>query len=477
MRTATDGGSVDSLWELAATDARDAIAVGDITSEALVRATLEHIVATDGSLKAFITVCPEQAVADARAIDERRRAGGLPRLLEGVPFAVKDLTDTAGVRTTFGSTLHADRVPSKDEIWVARLHAAGDILVGKTNTPEFGFGARCSNTLCGPTANPYDLHCSSGASSGGSAAAVAAGLAPLAHGTDFAGSVRTPASFCGVVGFRPTPGLVPILGEPSAWNALITQGMLARNVADAALMRRVTAGGDARDPISQPGDGSWQDEDIGDEIRVARSSDLGVAPVSCAVRDAFDAAARAIAGRLRCTEVASPDCQGAVEAFATLRAAIAYRRYSEVVAAHRDVVSDAPVWDVGQGEGLSAAQVMRAEAVRTHIYANAIEFFTRADVLVTPAAAVAPFSNAESEVLEIDGTPLASPIAFLAITSVISWLGLPCLSIPSGIMVDGMPFGLQLVAPPFHEGWLLAIARLLERDLGFRHRWPKVPDA
>ena len=166
-----------------------------------------------------------------------------------------------------------------------------------------------------------------------------------------------------------------------------------------------------------------------------------------------------------------------MEAFATLRAAIAYRRYSEVVAAHRDVVSDAPVWDVGQGEGLSAAQVMRAEAVRTHIYANAIEFFTRADVLVTPAAAVAPFSNAESEVLEIDGTPLASPIAFLAITSVISWLGLPCLSIPSGIMVDGMPFGLQLVAPPFHEGWLLAIARLLERDLGFRHRWPKVPDA
>ena len=199
-------------------------------------------------------------MADARAIDERRRAGGLPRLLEGVPFAVKDLTDTAGVRTTFGSTLHADRVPSKDEIWVARLHAAGDILVGKTNTPEFGFGARCSNTLCGPTANPYDLHCSSGASSGGSAAAVAAGLAPLAHGTDFAGSVRTPASFCGVVGFRPTPGLVPILGEPSAWNALITQGVLARNVADAALMRRVTAGGDARDPISQPGDGSWEDE-------------------------------------------------------------------------------------------------------------------------------------------------------------------------------------------------------------------------
>jgi amidase len=192
-------------WRLSARAAKAALDSGGLSAVELVESCLGRIGVLDGRIKAFATVCAERALAEARASDLRRREGTRPRPLEGLPFAVKDVTATEGVRTTFGSLAFEDNVPTADELCVARLRAAGAILIGKTNTPEFGFGPRCTNRLCGPTANPFDLRLSSGGSSGGSAAATACGMTPLAHGTDFGGSVRTPASFCGVVAVRPTP--------------------------------------------------------------------------------------------------------------------------------------------------------------------------------------------------------------------------------------------------------------------------------
>jgi amidase len=464
-----------SPWIWSAAETRDRIAAGDISAEELVKASLARIAEQNSALNAFLTICPERALAEARASDARRSEGDPQRVLEGVPFAVKDLTDTAGVRTTSGSTIFADHVPDADELCVARLRAAGAILLGKTNTPEFGFGPRSVNRLCGPTANPYDLTLSAGGSSGGSAAAVAAGLVPIAHGTDFGGSVRTPASFCGVVGLRPTPGLVPSTARPFAWNALSTHGVIARDIDDAALMLSVIAGHDQRDPLSRPNptpDFFSFKSDLA-QMRIGASVDLGVAPISKAVRSAFEEALATVATCFPAIALEAPDCSGAREAFASLRGAIVHRQYGPLVSRRRADLTAQLIWNVEQGRHLMADEMLAAEETRSRVYANFMKFFERYDLLLTPSASVMPFPNTQEEVLEIDGQALGSAIDYLAITYVISLVGLPCLSIPCAWTEPRGPFGVQIIAPPWREDLLLAAARRMERDLNFRHRWPE----
>ena len=467
----------EDIWRWSATEARDRIRAGDVSCTEVVSASLARIAEDNPSLNAFLTICPERALAEARASDSRRRAGEPLRPLEGVPFAVKDLTDTAGVRTTSGSLAFADRIPEADELCVARLRAAGAILVGKTNTPEFGFGPRSGNRLRGPTANPYDLGRSAGGSSGGSAAALAAGLVPLAHGSDFGGSVRTPASFCGIAGLRPTPGLIPSTSKRLAWNALSTHGAMARSAGDAELMLSVMAGYDPRDPLSRPGApaSSPIGEAAVDRLRIGYSADLGVAPMAREVRLAFAGATAALAQRFGAMEEAAPDCAGAIEAFAALRAAVVRHQYGPMVAEPRGDLSPALVWNSRQGEGLTAARLMEAEEDRSRVYASFMRFFERYDVLITPAAAVSPFPVEGGDILEIDGVGLDGPLAYLAITFIVSLIGLPCLSLPAGSFESGCPFGLQIIAPPNREDRLLALARRLESDPRFRHRWPAAP--
>jgi amidase len=463
--------SATALWRLSVAEATAGLDKGDFSSLELVDACLKRIEDEDGGLRAFVTLAAERARAEARASDARRRAGGPPRPLEGAPFAVKDVTATAGVRTTFGSLVYRDNIPAADELCVARLRAAGAILIGKTNTPEFGFGPRCVNFLAGPTANPYDLRLSSGGSSGGSAAAVAAGLVPFAQGTDFGGSLRTPASFCGVVGFRPTPGLIPAPGKPVAWNALSTSGAIARDVADAAQMLTVMAGFDPRDPLSHPGDAVGF-APLPHEPRVAVTDDLGVAPISSAVRDAFARAARRLAGLYKVVDAAAPDCVGAPDAFATLRAALVHRQFAPLVAERRNELTAPLVWNAERGARLTAEAWLAAEERRSKLFADFSAFFERYDFLVTPAAAVLPFSNQQEDVWDIDGAPLATPIDYLTITFLISLIGWPSLSLPAGFTESGVPFGIQIVAPPHADGRLLSFAQSLERALDFRHAWP-----
>jgi amidase len=317
------------LWQLSASQLRAAIAAKQISARDAVNASFERIDHHNDRLKAFITLCRARAETEAWQMDEALAQGKPPGLLQGIPFSAKDLTTTADLRTTYGSLIYQTHIPQYDELCVQRLRRAGAILIGKTNTPEFGMGTHTNNALCGPTANPYNMDYSSGGSSGGAAVAVAMGMGALAQGTDMGGSVRTPASFCGVVGLRPSAGRVPRRQKPLLWDYLDTDGVLARTVEDAALMLSVIAGHDAHDPISlaQP---QWQRPDLSSQtcealygkIRLAFSADLGIAIIDKEVNAAFQTAIAQITPLCQDAIETHPDCSMSRPAFETIRAAL-----------------------------------------------------------------------------------------------------------------------------------------------------------
>ena len=448
------------------------LARGEISALAATEASLARIAALDPQLNAFITVDAEGARRAARALDAARAAGRPAGPLHGLPVAIKDVTATRGLRTTQGSALFADHVPAEDALSVARLRAAGAVIIGKTNTPEFAFGAVCTNRLCGPTRNPWDPERTSGGSSGGSAVAVATGMVALAQGTDFGGSVRMPASFCGIVGLRPAPGTIPEPDRALGWGALATQGVLARSIRDARLMLAAMAGPDPRDPLSTRMPAA---EPLpARPPRIAASPDLGGAfPVDAEVLEAFAAARRSLETVLGPTAADAPPLDGAIDAFKTLRAAESWARSGGLVEAHADALTPSFVWNVRQGREISAEAYLRAEMTRTRAWRAFMSFFSRHDMLVMPACAVLPFPNAREEVLEVGGRRLGSIIDYLACTFLISLVGLPALSIPAPRGSGALPFGLQLVVPPGREALLWLVAERLERH-GFHWTLPPI---
>ncbi|WP_246668590.1 amidase [Bradyrhizobium sp. UNPF46] len=461
--------SDQSICDLTGTILARAIAKGELSSRDVVEAHLARIADQDAQLAAFVTVDADGA---RRAADICDAAAAPTGPLHGVPVAIKDLTDTAGLATTCGSVLFRDHVPVEDDLVVARLRRAGAIILGKTNTPEFGFGAVCTNKLCGPTRNPFDRALTSGGSSGGSAVAVAAGMVPLAHGTDFGGSVRTPASFCDVASIRPTPGRIPSPRRPLGWDMLASHGFLARGVDDLELALSVCAGSDANDPIST---GICNDDrPLAVRPRIAVTADFGVAPVSRDVGARFAAACDALAGVADLMPF-SPDCSGAIETFRTLRAAHIANSYGELLRTRRAELTPTVIWNIEAGAKLTAEDYLNAERRRTAIYRSFRELFARADFLIAPAASVLPWPNEVSDVTAIDGAALETPIDYLAVTFIVSLVGFPVLTLPARRGEDELPFGIQIIAPPGCESRLFAFGRAIENELGFSHRRPKLP--
>jgi amidase len=457
--------SKPSICDLSATTLARAIARGEVSARESVEAHLARITDCDEALAAFITVDAEGA---RRAADICDAAPAPLGALHGVPVAIKDLTDTAGLRTTSGSLLFRDHLPAEDDFVVQRLRRAGAIIIGKTNTPEFGFGAVCTNKLCGPTLNPVDPALTSGGSSGGSAVAVATGMVPLAHGTDFGGSVRTPASFCGVPSIRPTPGRIPSPRRPLGWDMLATHGFLARGIDDLEMALSVCAGGDQSDPLSVVvGD----DRPLARRPRIAATPDFGVAPVARDVRRRFAVACELVARVADVTSV-SPDCSGAIETFRTLRAAHIANSYGELLRTRRAELTPTVIWNIEAGANLSAQDYLDAERRRTRIYRSFRDLFTRADFLVAPAASVFPWPNETGDVTTIDGEALQTPIDYLAVTFIVSLVGCPVLTVPAPRAMNELPFGIQIIAPPGAESRLFAFGRILETELGFSHRRP-----
>lgn len=427
-----------------------------------VEKALTRIAQHEGSLKAFLTVDAEGARAAAEVLDHLPPRGPL----HGLPVAIKDLTDTAGLRTTYGSALFAQNVPAHDDLLVARLRAAGAILLGKTMTPEFGFGALCQNPLGGPTANPWQPDLTSGGSSGGAAVAVAAGMVALAQGTDFGGSVRTPASFCGVLSIRPTPGVLPNPARALGYDMLSTSGFLARSVAMLTRALKVTAGPDALDPlsISLPGISAHLPVD---PLRIAFTEDFGAAPVARIVRTRLQNAIAALPPDLGRITAATPDCSGACEIFHTLRPALIRRQFGPLMEKFGDDLTQTVRWWVERGAGISAADFLAAEAGRTALTRCFVRFFEDFDVLIAPAASVMPWPNSIPEVTEIDGQALATIVDYLAVTFIVTLAGCPVVTLPTPLMGEKLPFGLQLIGPPGSDLRLLKIAARFEKA-GFR---------
>ncbi len=455
----------------------------EASAREVIAAHIARIEAVDGLVNAVVTRTFERALNQAAAADDALAGGQPPGLLHGLPVAHKDLVETAGVRTTRGSLLFADHVPDRSALLVTRMADAGAISLGKTNTPEFGAGSHTVNRVFGATRNPYDLARSAGGSSGGAAAALAARLIALADGSDLGGSLRNPASFCNVVGLRPSPGRVPSWPVSDVADWMGVDGPMGRTVADVALLLAVLSGPDPRVPLALdarppalagPGDVVGLLARDMRRVRVAWSPDLGL-PVDPAVR-AVLAPARQVLADLGCEVIdAAPDLTGADDGFRTWRALRYATAFGPLVAEHPDLVGANVAWNVRRGLELNAADLSRATVALAGLAERISAFFAGVDVLACPVSQVPPFEVDLDWVHEIDGVAQHTYIDWMRSAYLISATGLPAISVPAGFTANGLPVGLQLVGRRRGDWPLLSVAHAFEAATGYGLVAPALP--
>ncbi|QIN78562.1 amidase [Rubrobacter marinus] len=466
----------DEICSMTATELAGRIRRGELSATEVMEAHLERIEAVNPRINAVVTLLPERAMEGARAADEVL-ARGLPvGPLHGLPVAHKDLALTRGIRTTFGSPIFADFVPETDALIVERLRAAGAVTVGKTNTPEFGAGSQTFNEVFGETLNPYDATKTSGGSSGGAAAALACGMLPIADGSDMGGSLRNPASFCNVVGLRPSPGRVPTWPDVAP-HPLSVEGPMARTVEDVALVLSAIAGPDPRSPlsISEPG-GTFArplDRDFRG-VRVAWSRDLGGLPVDVRVTGVVEGGRRVLEALGCAVDEAEPDLAGADEVFKILRAWRFELAYGELLKKHRGQMKDTVAWNIEEGARLSGPSVGWAERRRVELYHAAREFMDAYEFLVLPVAQVLPFDVGLRYPTEIDGVEMETYIDWMKSCYLVTVMGLPAISVPCGFTPEGLPVGLQIVGRPRDDLGVLRLAHAFESVTGHGKRRPPV---
>jgi amidase len=446
----------------------------------VMQAVLARIDAVNPAVNAYVTVARESALAEARRATQvlGRRGTPLPPL-HGVPVSIKDLTATKGIRTTWGSRVYQDHVPDKDDLVVQRLKTAGAIVVGKTNTPEFGAGGNTFNDLFGATRNPWNTALTSGGSSGGAAVAVACGMGPIAQGTDLGGSVRVPASFCGVLGFRPTPGLVPAYPRTLAWDTLSVTGPLARTIGDIALMLSAIAGPDDRAPISYEIDRSQFTRAVKAPSikgwRIAWTPDLhGLLPVAEEVADVAQGAIRVFRSLGAKVETASPDFSGMKEIVRGTRAVAMIALQADKLPGWRERLQKDLVRDIDQGLTRTARDVAHSEMLRSALWQRMCEFMASRDLLVLPTVAIPPFPVDQPYPTEINGKTLDDYTEWFYLTYAITLTGLPAISVPCGFTRSGLPIGLQIVGRRRQEAAVLRAAAVLEATSPWSSRIPPV---
>ena len=449
----------------------------DLSAREVMSWHLDRIEAVNPRLNAIVSLRPEAALVAAGVADEQA-AGGGERLgpLHGLPIAIKDLEDTAGIRTTYGSAAFADNVPAVDSLVVQRLKAAGAIVIGKTNTPEFGVGSHTFNAVFGVTRNPWALDRSAGGSSGGAGAALAAGLVPIADGSDHGGSIRNPASFNNVVGLRPTPGLVPNSGEGDVWDVASVVGPMARTVGDLALMLTAISGPDLRSPLSHGDPSTFAGELRGEMagLRVAWSPDLGGLPIEPEVLGVLDGARQRLEALGCDVEDVELDLGAADEAFETLRAVAFVRAFAPILPTLRETAKATLLWNIEQGMALDGPAVARAIAARSTVFAAVAELFERFDLLVAPAAQVVPFECDLEYPAQIAGVAMPHYLAWMRICSRITVSAHPVVAVPAGFTEEGLPVGMQFVGPYRDDRRLLEHAVAWEAASGLTERHPQM---
>lgn len=454
--------------DLSAIEARRAIGRRELSPVELLESCLSRIEATNGAVNAMVAMDVDAARKRAAEIEQAVGRGEEVGPLAGLPIGVKDLHATAGLRTTHGSLLFKDHVPSKDELSVAHVRKAGGVILGKTNTPEFGAGANTANRVYGATGNPFDPSKTPAGSSGGSAAALALGQVPLATGSDYGGSLRTPAAFCGVSGFRPSPGLVPGVERAASLSPFGVTGPMGRSIADAHLLLRTQAGLDKRDPFSSrdaqhlPAD--LAGADLG-KLRVAVSPDLGCAPVDRRIAATFKGRVGRFRHVFREVEERAPDFSGVHETFETLRGVHYVAAHRERLEKARDLLDRNVIDNTERGLQLSLGDVARAHVEQTKLYKRILAFFQEVHVLICPAASVSPFPHTELFVEEIDGERMPTYMRWLAITYAPTMALCCAAAIPCGLDYAGLPFGLQVIGPNGADARVLEVAHALEQVL------------
>ena len=466
-----------SLTSLSATEAVRLLKSGDVSPLEMVEASIARIEAVDRDVNALPVRTFEAAREAARSLDVAS-GGDRPGWLAGLPVAIKEFNDVAGTPTTFGSPIFADAIASRSDRVVRNLEANGAIVVGKSNVPEFA-GSNTFNPVYGKTRNPWNLSMTAGGSSGGAAAALAAGEVWLANGSDLGGSLRIPASYCGIAGLRPSVGRVPRPDALPSFDPLWVEGPMARNVADLALMLDAQTGPERADPYALPPPATPFADAPGRHLvprRVAFTADLGLARQVDTEVAAICREATGRFGKLGAEiDEASPDLEGSIECFQTLRALLFAVVRGELLAGHRDRIAPEIVWNIQKGIALTAAEIIEAERVRARIFVALGAFFARYDLLACPTVALPPFPVDQRYPTEVNGEALTTYIDWMFLTFCLTVTGCPVLSIPCGFTKTGLPVGLQLMARPQGDFALLAAGALLEAECGASLKAPIDP--
>ena len=469
------------LCDLPASEARHLIGTKELSPVELLQSCVDRIEAVNPTVNAMVATCYDRAREEAQAAERAVMQGEPLGSLHGLPFGVKDLNLTEGVRTTFGSLIHEDFVPEEDERMVADLRAAGAILVGKTNTPEFGAGANTVNKVYGATVNPFDTARTCGGSSGGSAVALATGMLPLCTGSDTGGSLRIPAGFCGITAIRATPGVVASERRIVGHTTFRVQRPMARSVQDAALMLGAMADHDPRDPMSH----AFSAESLEtiepldlSTLRVAVSPDLGFAQVDSGIRETFAACVDEFRPAFgECVE-RSPEMENASRAFWLIRGVSFLAGLLEPYRQHKDLLGPNVISNIEAGLAMKPEDIGWAFAEETRLYRALQSFFDEVDVLICPTVAVPPFPVEQLFCTHINGVELENYIQWADLTSGLTLTGHPIVSVPCGLDPTGTPFGLQIVGPRRHaERFVIAVAAAMERYAEGRPRIARpVPD-
>lgn len=472
------------LHKLTAADMISRLKSGEIAPTEAVEAAYARIDTVDDMINAMPTLCRDRAMKAAKAIEDDAAQNADrrddPTWLAGLPVAVKDLVDVAGVRTTYGSPIYADHVPETSDIMVERLEANGAVVIGKSNTPEFGSGGNTFNPVFPATTTPWNTSRSAGGSSGGAASALASGEVWLATGSDYGGSLRTPASFCGIVGLRPSPGRIANGPSPTPFGTMAVEGPMARNVRDTAIFLDAMVGAHPKDPMAMEAPSqSFQSAATpdGKPRRAAFSRNLGVTPVDPEVADICEKAAEKLAAAGWEITDDIPDFSGAMDAFHAIRAASYAAGMGDLLETKRDLLKADNIWNIEKGLSQSGDDLGRAERTRGALFHRMVAFFEDHDLLLAPTACMPPFPVEWEYPREFNGMLSENYMEWLRLPCVLTVTGSAVMSLPVGVTESGLPVGMQFCGPYAGERQVIAATAQAEMIMGMAGMVPRDPSA
>ena len=455
---------IKNIWKKKAVEVLELIEKKEISALEVLTSNMDRIKKVNPEINALVTIDDEKA--ESLIV---RNQSNTTTILKNMPVLIKDISDVKNMKTTYGSRLYQNNIPKKSDIIVTNIENSGGIILGKTNVPEFAAGSHTYNQLFGLTKNPWNTNLSAGGSSGGSAAALATGMAWFATGTDLGGSLRNPASWCGITGLRPTPGLVPHGPSKFPFFSLNVNGPMARNVEDLCIFLDAMVNYNNRDPLAFKKENISYYADLktskNEKYLIGYTDDFGIYPCDKEVRDMMSNTIRLVESLGHNVSQDFPDMSEAEDTFQTIRAFMFYSLYGSLLKSDKKLIKEEVIWNINKGRELQLDQLVRAEISRAKIYNNAMNFFDKFDFLIVPSSVVTPFAAQEKWVKKVEGVIFNNYVSWLMIAASISLTGCPSLALATSISKNGAPFGIQIVAAPHEEKKLLRFANILEENV------------